>query len=472
VVAPIPEPGKLPPRSLTTAQRGCLTGCLVVAALGAVGMIALGWWARESIRRDPQATVGMLFSTEPDTPVMAQPAGLARRLDVDLLMASDAAWSPDGRSVALCGVPGVSMSQFMPQQQVAPWDIPKMQREQQRRVLQAMSEHVFIVEAATGTSRTMPMPEEGSGVEAVAWWPDGRLLVFTQPAPPSTEAEPTDKWGPGRLWLVKLADGHAEKVTELKGYPEVAAGPRGVAFVMASGGQRQAYLLLPSPSGPALKSLGATIGTEFTWSQRGDLYAWGGGAKGQRWALQKVALPSGAATSVPVRELPNQSAVALSPDERLVAGYFPPGSKTLAFYALDPAAGVARRLSGALPKTAGGPLARLLGGRWILVQQDRKRNNQPVHRLYGYYIPEGRFYPVTDWGPLEVLAPRGLSSPAGGQLLLGKNLQLENMLRMFTGSFGSETWLLRLDERQLLSQAPTSVDEWTIKAGEACPTGG
>jgi hypothetical protein len=42
---------------------------------------------------------------------------------------------------------------------------------------------------------------------------------------------------------------------------------------------------------------------------------------------------------------------------------------------------------------------------------------------------------------------------------------------MFTGSFSAETWLLRLDERQLLIQAPTNPEEWKVKPGEECPGG-
>jgi hypothetical protein len=447
---------------------------LIVAVLGAVGMVALGWWAREAMRKDPQATARVLFSGEPEGPVQVEPAGLARRVDVDLLYAGSVAWTQDGRAVALCGMPGMSFRRLVqPPQQVSPWDIPKAQEEQRRRVREMMASRVFLLDTTTGTSRTIPTPESGAEAEEVAWWPDGRLLVFTGPALLPSGDEPRDEYGLRKLWLVNPTDNQAEKVAELKGWPYLTPGDRGVVFTMnLAAGKRHAYVLLPAGGRPLLKELPTAGESTFTWDSRGALFVWGTPPKGQRWSLGRVSLPDGKVTSVLVRESVGRSGAPLGVDERVTRKAYPPGSKSRAFYAVNTATGIARRLSDALPENASSLRARLLHGRWLLVDQQGYRNGQPVYRLYGYNIPQGRFYPLTDWGPLAPLVSRQPSSPAGDLLLLEQTIRPENILRMFTSTFAGETWLLRLDERQLLTQAPTDPEEWKIKPGEECPTGG
>ena len=474
MTASVPPSRRGSSRPLTGGQRGCLAGCLIVALLGAAGMVALGWWAREALRRNPSGAAGLLLPGEPESPVRAEPGGLARRLDLDVFIASSVAWSGDGRAFALCGMPGMSLRKLMPQQRPGqPWDIPKAQEEQQRRVREAMTARAFVVNSITGASRVLPQPERDAEVEEVAWWSDGRLLVVTQRAYSPTEDQPRDGYGLRRLWLVNPSDGHAEKVGEVEGVPHLTPGRAGVAISTSlKGGQRETYVLLPGPSGPALTKLPAAVRSQLTWDALGNLYSWGSGAKGERWAVARVFLPGGPVAASPVREIPGRSTVPLVPDEILTAQFFPAGSKTRAFYALNPGLGVARRLSEALPDTADYPRTRFLGGRWILVAQERYRDSQRVHRLYGYSLAQGRFYPVTNWGPLETLVERGAASPGGNLLLLQKTVRPENFFRIFTSGLSSEAWQLRLDERELLAQDPTNAEEWKVKPGEECPAGG
>ncbi len=437
-------------------------------------MVALGWWAREAMRRDPTGAAAVLFSGQPDSPVRTEPAGLAGRLDLDVLFATTAAWSRDGQTFALCGMPGVSFRKLMPKEPTQPWEIPKAQKEQQRVAREALTSRVLVVNAITGASRALPRPEPDAEVEETVWWPDGRLLVLTRKSYSPTEDKPTrDSYGPRRVWLVNPDDGHAERISEVNGHPRLAVGRVGVAFsVTHKNGDHETYVLLPQPGGPVLTRLRADIPYGLSWDALGNLYAWGSGAEGERWAVARVFLPAGTTSACSVQETSGRSAAPLMADEVLTTRRFPPGGGTRAFYALNPGLGRARRLSEALPDTADYPRARFLGGRWILVEQERYRDNRRVYRLYGYNIPQGRFYPVTDWGALEMLVTQGTTSPEGNLLLLEKTARPENFLRIFTSGLSSEAWLLRLDERQLLAQDPTSAEEWKIKPGEECPKGG
>ncbi len=466
------QPVREPARRLTAGQRGCLTGCFIVALLSAVAMVAVGWWVRETMRRDPQASARLLFPGAPETPVRVEPGGLTRRLDVDMLLVGSVAWSPDGRHVALCGMPGMSFRRFLqPPQRVAPWDIPKAQEGQRRRIQQMMAGRVYLLDVSTNTSRTVRSPEAGAEAERIAWWPDGRLLMFTGPPYFTMDETPRDDYGPRRLWLVNPTDNRAEQVAELKGAPFLSPGDRGVAFTMSLGtGKRQAYVLLPTASGPVLRELPAAGGSVFTWDSRGNLYCWRSPPEGQRWAVVRVVLPEGKTIPVQVSEREGRSVASVSADERVMTRAYPADGKTQALFAVNPATGVARRLSEALPPGLGVLRARLLQGRWLLVEHMRHSNSGTRYRLYGYHLAQGRFYPVTDWGTMSMLHAPQSSSPAGDVVLLEQMIRPENVLRMFTGSFAAELWLLRLNERQLLAQPPVGPEAWGGELDGGDPT--
>jgi hypothetical protein len=420
--------------------------------------------------------------------VLAEPGGEAGRLEVKLLAGSDPVWSPDGHTVALRGTPGPSGPPPALQAHASPEEIRKAADEMRRQGQEASRTRVYLVDAATGTAKELPTPEEGCEVEAMAWWPDGRVLeclhaMFVD--------ESKGRWV--RLWLVNPADGRAVKVGEIDGFVRsAAASPRAVA--LAVDGADSAHppypaLLQPSAQGPVLTRLTGTLGgSDFWWDSRGGLYMHGDLPAGPpspgepRLGAYKVAVPSGTLTPGALREPPERSMEPLSADEILMADYFPVGSATRAFYALNPSTGVKRRLTEALPETAQKPLARMLGGRWVLVEQLRYHRNQLVHRVYGYSLAQGAFYPVTDWGPLHMLFGRYSAGP-GDELLFVKSPPVDYAAlgRLFSGigrsggslpslpNLTSELWVLQPDEKRLLSQTPVGPDEWKVKPGEGSP---
>lgn len=434
-------------------------------------MVGTGWWVRQVLRRDPQVYARLLLPKEPQSLVRAEPGGLARRLDVDMLLIGSVAWSSEGRTVALCGIPGMSFRRFLePAPRVWPWEIPKAQQEQRRRMQQMMAGRTYLLDTATGTSRTVPSPEAGTEVERVAWWPDGRLLIFTGPPYFSLDDTPREEYGRRRLWLVNPANNEVTQVGEIKGVPFLFPGDGGVAFTMSrETGKRQAYALVPTTGGPVLRELPAAGGSTFTWDSRGNLYCWRSPSEGQRWSVVRIALPGGKTFPVTISEGEGRSSAPVSADERVMTRAYPSGSKTRAFFAVNPATGAARRLSEVLPAGLGPVRARLLHGRWLLVEQRRQSSRGVVHRLYGYHLAQGRFYPVTDWGPLQALRASPPSSPAGDLVLLEQMIRPENVLRIFTGTFAQDLWLLRLSERQLLAQAPVGPEEWEVQPDEKGP---
>ncbi|HEY3398672.1 MAG TPA: hypothetical protein VGM19_13535 [Armatimonadota bacterium] len=464
---------------------GVLRGIIIGAALLAAGLVVLGSWTRGRGPSRPPAGAGAAEVAPTEALIQAEPGGEARRLEVQLLAGSDPVWSPDGRTVALRATPGPSGPPPALPPHAGAGEIRKAVDEMRRQGQETSRTRVYLVDVATGKAQELPTPEKGCEVDAMAWWPDGRVLECLH-----ARFVDESRGRSVRLWLVNPAGGRAEQVGEVYGFVRLASGPQGIAIGLDGDSTHPPYpcVLQPSAQGPVLTRLSGRQGGNFWWDSHGGLYTYGQGHAGPpspgegRLGASRVALPSATSTPVTLREPPERSTEPLSADEILMADYFPVGSATRAFYALNPSTGVKRRLTEALPETAQKPLARMLGGRWILSEQVRYRHSQPVYRVYGYSLAQGAFYPVTDWGPLHTLFGRYAVGPAD-ELLLVKSPKFDfaAVAHLLSGSGrggGSlpslprptgSLWVLQPDEKRLLSQTPLGSDEWKVQPGEGSP---
>lgn len=453
---PEPQLQRQPVRPLTSFQKGCLIGCVVLALVVAGGLLGMGFWLRGLLREHPESSAQLFFPKSRASEVMVQPGGIARLLNSDLLGGLGSAWSLDGEWVAVCAMPRMDMRRFMFMPTQREWNPRKIQKEQQAKVMAAFAPRLYLIDVASRETQLLAPPSEAEQVpQGVAWLPDGRLVVCTYPYEMSEGPGGGNQTREARIWLVNPAAESWEEIARFKGWTQVWGTPQGVVLCTYTEGEGDAYrVLVATEQAPRLWEVARGYFLYFHWAADGNLYQWGTVQRGKTTGLWRFSPSGDKPQRVEVHRQAGRSSRPVADHEMLLrTGFDKESGRGDAVFAVDPATGSMRRLSEELSAAGTQVLGHLFDGRWVLLAQrlspERSRN------LAALCVADGQVYPVVAEEAFDSLAlPWQVLSPTANTLLLHREPSAADVFKLFAGGFGSELWLLQLDEQQLLQQEP------------------
>lgn len=451
-----PQPQRQPVRPLTRVQKGCLIGCLVGALLLAGAILGTGFWLRGLLQEHPESSARLFFPQARSAQVMVQPGGIGHLLTSDLMLGFFSAWSLDGETVAVCAMPRMDLRKFMFVPPTQEWDPRKIQKQQQAKVMAALAPRLYLIEVKSGETRELRPPGPGEHMpQDAAWLPDGRLVVCTYPFEAAESPLASPESPETRIWLVDPAEDTWEELGRFKHWTRVGGTRHGA--VLSTHTETEGDLdriLVAGEKKPRLREVARGWFSYCKWADDGNLYQWGTVEKEEPAGLWRFSLRGDEAQRIAVHPQEGRSSDPISDAEMLIQTGFGKGAKQgQAVFAVELATGRMRRLSEKLTARSTQLLGSFFKGRWVLLGQRLRPEDK--RRLTALCLANGRIYPLLEEGVFEILISSWqVLSPTGNTLVLQKEVGPADVFKMFTGGFGSELWLLQLDEEQLLQQEP------------------